>query len=362
MTTSPVEPPRLIDQIRQIWQRADDLLLTAIARRLLTGRGSTRWLDSRRAATTSVLAELAAIVGDIAAPTETAVIEALTRGYDRGRGPIDADDTVAVAARTAVVGRAVTDVTARLALDQSVMVRQLPQVWRRLILDTEAVLATGRVTRVQAAQQILDRLAAGSVTGLTDRAGRTWEPASWAEMTLRTATTRAQVDGVATRAEETGTGLVMVVDAKEECAKCRPWEGKILATRSPAPGRVTIPSVTGGPPVTLVVDHTVDDARAAGLWHPNCRHQIRTYLPGLTTRPERTADPDGDRQRQRQRELERGLRGARRRLAVAEATRDDTLVAAARTRVTAASAAIADHVVRHDRARLRRREQITRAR
>ncbi len=362
MTTSPVNPPVQVDKIRQIWQRADDSLLATIARRLLIGRATPAWLTRRREATVAVTAQLTAIIDGIAGPTEIAIVQAITAEFDRARGPIDPDDTIRVAARTAVVGRIIRDVTSRLALDESVMVRQLPEVWRRAILDTEAVLGTGQVTRVEAAQQILDQLASSSVTRLVDRAGRGWEPASWAEMTLRTATTRAQVAGTVERADVAGSGLVMVLDAREECARCRPWEGKILATRAPAPGRVTIPAVTGGPPVTLTVEHTVDDARAAGLWHPNCRHQLRVYLPGLTVRPVRTADPDGDRQRQRQRELERRLRTAKRRQTVARALQDPGAEQAAGARVRAASKAIADHTARHGRARLRRREQIDQAR
>ena len=164
MTTSPVNPPVQVDKIRQIWQRADDSLLATIARRLLIGRATPAWLTRRREATVAVTAQLTAIIDGIAGPTEIAIVQAITAEFDRARGPIDPDDTIRVAARTAVVGRIIRDVTSRLALDESVMARQLPEVWRRAILDTEAVLGTGQVTRVEAAQQILDQLASSSIT------------------------------------------------------------------------------------------------------------------------------------------------------------------------------------------------------
>jgi hypothetical protein len=47
------------------------------------------------------------------------------------------------------------------------------------------------------------------------------------------------------------------------------------------------------------------------LLHPNCRHSLSAYLPGLTEAPTNTADPEGDAERQRLRALERRLRRLR---------------------------------------------------
>ena len=66
---------------------------------------------------------------------------------------------------------------------------------------------------------------------------------------------------------------------------------------------------TRGTPVTVHIAGSVAQAIAAGLMHPNCRHTLSLYLPGVTRIPRNTEDPDGDRARQQLRYLERGVRG-----------------------------------------------------
>ena len=61
---------------------------------------------------------------------------------------------------------------------------------------------------------------------------------------------------------------------------------------------------------------TLDEARAAGLFHPNCRHSISLYQEGITRPMKNTADPEGYRQSQKVRYYEsRKTREQRRRAA-----------------------------------------------
>lgn len=60
--------------------------------------------------------------------------------------------------------------------------------------------------------------------------------------------------------------------------------------------------------IRVPVAGSVAFARAAGLQHPNCRHSLSAYLPGVTRAPKHTADPEGDAARQRQRAIERQIR------------------------------------------------------
>ncbi len=54
---------------------------------------------------------------------------------------------------------------------------------------------------------------------------------------------------------------------------------------------------------------TLDEARAAGLQHPNCRRNISAYLPSVTRAPaEHSQDPDGSGTGQRQHAVERSIR------------------------------------------------------
>jgi hypothetical protein len=145
--------------------------------------------------------------------------------------------------------------------------------------------------------------------------------ASYAEMAVRSATGRAAIQGHTDRLQVMGEQLVIVSSAPLHCPLCAPWEGEILAIEG------------GGGPHTLMLPHATEDrrtvavhvagslteARAAGLQHPNCRHSVSLYLPGVTTRPESPPHPEGAtyEDTQQQRYLERQVRAWKRRAAVA---------------------------------------------
>ncbi|MBB2941952.1 hypothetical protein FB565_001656 [Actinoplanes lutulentus] len=77
---------------------------------------------------------------------------------------------------------------------------------------------------------------------------------------------------------------------------------------------ITVAHQTTGEPVRIDVEATLDSARASGFQHPNCRHSVRSYLPGITKLPKQpTADPKGDEARQRQRAIERSIRKSKER-------------------------------------------------
>lgn len=174
----------------------------------------------------------------------------------------------------------------------------------------EATVGAG-VNRRDLAARYLQRLTAKGVTGFTDKAGRNWDMNSYAEMVTRTTTAQALVSGHVDQLADSRQDLVMVSDAPAECERCRPFEGKILSI--------------GGPPGTRDIEGhevrvltTVEDARRRGLFHPNCRHRLVSYLPGITRPLVDTEDPEGDRLRQQQRAWERSIRKARREVDIRE--------------------------------------------
>lgn len=217
----------------------------------------------------------------------------------------------------------------------------------------------GTKTRLRAAQTTLDRALAKGITGFTDRSGRRWELASYVEMATRTATAQAAVEGHMDRLADLGVDLVIVSDAPQECKLCRPYEGKVLARRGSA-GRIEVAHTTRpGERITVDVVATIDQAVAAGLLHPNCRHSLSAYLPGVTRAPTHTEDPQGDADRQRLRELERRVR----RLKLREAGAiDPAAKAGLQQRIRETQAQIRVHVSTTGLLRQRHREQIGTAR
>jgi hypothetical protein len=103
---------------------------------------------------------------------------------------------------------------------------------------------------------MLDELAGKGITGFTDKAGRQWDLATYVEMATRTAVSSAWDDMQADMAVRSGLDLVETGTHSTEgsCPLCSPWLGRLLS----------LTGTTDGYP-------TVDEAKAAGWRHPNCR-------------------------------------------------------------------------------------------
>jgi hypothetical protein len=213
--------------------------------------------------------------------------------------------------------------------------------YRSIVSDTASQVLLGTQTRRQACQEALDRFAKKGITGFVDARGRGWDLSSYTEMAMRTATGRAAVQGHIDRLQENGLDLVIVSDAPGECELCRPWEGKVLSSSAKDP------------------DHpSLDQARAEGLFHCNCRHSVSLYQEGITKPYGVTADPEGDAARQKQRYLERQVRASKR---MEAAALDDTAKAKAQARVKDYQEQLREHVGATGGKRLYYREQIGKA-
>lgn len=170
-----------------------------------------------------------------------------------------------------------------------------------------AGLDTRRKASETAWNQILDR----GVTGFTDKAGRNWRLSTYVEMATRTTVTQAAIEGHNAQLGGLGLDLVIVSDVAGECELCRPWEGRVLTRTGPAGAQtVRVQRLDSDDLVTVEVAGSVAEAISAGLFHPQCRHTLGAYFPGLTKTPPRsqTEDPAGDRARRDLRGLERDKR------------------------------------------------------
>lgn len=235
------------------------------------------------------------------------------------------------------------------------ILRWTDDVYRAVIAEASLTdVLSGTMTRRQAAQGAWERFLTKGVTGFQDRSGRRWELASYVEMATRTGVTQAAVEGHMDRLSDLGVDLVIVSNAPQECRLCRPFEGKVLARRGSA-GRVEVQHATQDRTVTVDVVATVREAVAEGLLHPNCRHSLGAYLPGLTVAPTRTADPKGDADRQKLRALERKVR---RRKLKAAAIIDPDVKTKLNARVRDAQAEIREHTAATGLLRQRPREQV----
>lgn len=212
-------------------------------------------------------------------------------------------------------------------------------------------ITTSRVQQAQAVQRFL----AEGIRDFVDRGGRRWTIGAYAEMAGRTTVNRAFNDAGVWRMQQAGVNLVTVVRGLDSCERCAQWAGHILSTDGTT-GQVTVQRAGEQGTMTVLVSATVDQARASGWNHPNCRCRLVAYLPGLTIpQAASTYDEAAEKERATQRALEREIRAGKRREAVAM---DDVQRARARADIREAQAEMREFIRETGRQRQSYREQL----
>lgn len=291
------------------------VILRRIARNLRKGIDAPDWAVKKLAELqflrTQIQRDLTTLDLAAARETERRIATAYNLGTAAAVGDLDAAriEPVLPAARERAVRLLTTEAITRNRSATIAALRATEDAYRSAVASTAGEVLTGAATRREASQNVINRLLSDGITGFTDTSGRAWALDSYAEMTVRTAAGRASVQGHVDTLSASGEDLIMVNDAPRECPLCRPWEGKVL-------------SISGG--TAGVIDGTevqvagsLEQARARGFQHPNCRHRTLLYQPGVTRQMEDTGSPEGYEAAQRQRAMERTLRKWKRREALA---------------------------------------------
>jgi hypothetical protein len=145
------------------------------------------------------------------------------------------------------------------------ILRQNMDVYRRVVSEALELGVSGVETRRNVSNRILASFERQGVVGFKDRLGRPWKLGRYANMAARTGIAQAHLQGTVDRLGAHNVSLGRIPDAPEECELCRPWENRVVSLVGRVEG----------------VEYTLDDAKAAGLFHPNCKHGIVAYIPEL---------------------------------------------------------------------------------
>jgi len=378
MPVSPAMAEDLAAAITTLYENAELALIEILRKALAEGIDSPRWAELKFRSIGDLREAVETVTNALQRDANGRVAEALATAYGRGRqaavaelGALDIGRELH--ARRVLPGAPAVD---RLAASYAHDTRPLYQRITRAVLDVfrdvtsraaGAQLLTGQ-SRRDASQRALNEFARRGVTGFVDSRGRSWELATYAEMSVRSITARAAIEGHIDALAEIGAALVMVSDAPLECPLCRPWEGEVLALQGgPGPRTVRLDHAIqpGGlartETVAVHVAGSLAEARAKGLFHPNCRHSLSAYLPGVSTRPPPHATPGTSYEdTQRQRAIERHIRRWKRAEAAAM---DEQARRAAAAKIRHWQAQMREHLAAHDVLnRKPQREQIGTAR
>lgn len=307
----PDDAATLARDVRAMHVAAEARILEKLARALGKGIDTPDWLERKLLSERELIKELDWVLDglkdSLPGAVETAVALAYNRGVAHAAGEADrlgVDDAFKHATSTgaeAALARAAMEPVGGMAFQ---IRRWVDDTYSKVIQQASSQVLTGVHTRREAAGHALTKLAEKGITGFVDRSGRRWDTVSYAEMAVRTTASQAMIQGHTDRLQGLGIDTVSVSDAPEECKQCRPFEGRVLSLSGEGVGT----RLSDGK--TIVA--SLAEAKSKGLFHPGCRHSTNMYLPGISTVPKDTADPEGDQLRRRQRAYERRVRELKR--------------------------------------------------
>ncbi|MDN3056188.1 phage capsid protein [Streptomyces sp. SRF1] len=364
---SPDQVEYLAATTADLYANVEQRLLALVARQLAAGMEAPGWAVAKLAALSPLRRAADALLDVLAGQVDAEVRHVVAEAYESGRhsalaelGVLADEDRRTVAERTPqaqAVDRLAAETIETVTTTHRGILRAVEDGYRQVVAEATAAPLLGTETRRQATQQAMTRFADRGVSSFRDRAGRRWALTSYAEMAVRTSVARAATEAHMTTLAAAGVDLVVVSNSPRECPLCRPWERAVLSIGGPdGPRTVDVEhAVEDGRMVRVNVAGSLDEARRAGLQHPNCRHSVSAYAPGITRTEDATPDPAGYAAGQRQREIERKIRRYKNRAAAATTPEGKR---AAEAKVRQWQGAMRDHLAAHpDLRRLRAREQ-----
>ncbi|OZC55069.1 hypothetical protein CH289_07695 [Rhodococcus sp. RS1C4] len=303
-----------------LYSDSEAVLLSKVTAAVAAGK-TNNWAETQLAEVQKLKYESMDVVNALASAEQKELGLAIGTAANRGTRAASAD-LLAAGITTSAAGvidrhatqALVTETLAKTRGTHQLILRSTDDAYRRVIAEVTGRVLTGSVTREQAAQQALNRLAKQGITGFVDKAGRRWNAATYVEMATRSSVMRAFAAGHEARLRSQGITLVRISAHSNPAPQCAPYEGKILSLDNET-GTVVKESEIDGSDVEVKIFATIREAISRGLHHPNCRHVSAAYFPGVkpSKQPQLTpADPEGYRNTQKLRALERTVRAAKR--------------------------------------------------
>ena len=242
---------------------------------------------------------------DVKSKLSTGILAAYFKGVKAAEDDLKAVTRLARDIVPSHIARLISETNNLIDNTSFVILRNIDDSYREVISAVSSGVLIGTETPQQAVQRALNLLADKGITGFVDKIGRKWELSSYVEMATRTATARSALQGHIDRQVDLGEDLMMISSIGTTCPICVNWQGKIISITGKTPGYPTLES-----------------AKQAGVFHPNCKHTIMAYAPEITdSAPPPVIDKEKAvevyNQTQEQRYNERQIRRWKRREAVA---------------------------------------------
>lgn len=305
----------LVNDILAIYSDAEDKMLKAVAKRVAKGIKKEGWNETKLKDTQLLKQEIEKILGDTEKLSSSKISTGIIEAYKTGKmeavddGDKTTHKTVLDELDIPMNLKMQVLATNNLLSNASFQVlRKSNDAYQKVMAHATTGLLAGTDTRIQATQKMLNEFASKGITTFVDKAGRNWDLASYSEMAVRTVTHNAARQGHFDRQIEVGEDLVKVSRIGTTCPICQRWQGVVL-------------SISGNHPKY----HSIEEAKASGLFHPNCKHIYNMYIEDLDGPGKVEPDPYNPNtpsskmyeQTQKQRANERNIRYWKKRKALA---------------------------------------------
>ena len=166
----------------------------------------------------------------------------------------------------------------------SSILRYQDDIYRQTIFRSAAQFNMGGRSLGQAVDAAVQDFLAQGIRNIRYKDGRYVNIASYAEMALRTANLRANIQGEAAKRDEWGICTVKLSAHGSACPKCIPWQGKVYY--DDVYGSVPVPKDGKYPLLSTAI--------AGGALHPNCKNGVHTWFEGINQPPKEMTQEEID--------------------------------------------------------------------
>lgn len=162
-----------------------------------------------------------------------------------------------------------------MAKAETAMLRMANDGYRKIIYNSQVYLNTGVGTLPQAVDMASKDFLSRGISCIEYANGARVGIDVYSRMALRTAQTRAYLQGESGKRDEWGVNTVIVNRRGVACPKCLRYVGKVFY--DDVWGNLPVPSPAKYPKLS--------DAIAGGLYHPNCKDIHTTYFEDISAPP-----------------------------------------------------------------------------
>lgn len=214
---------------------------------------------------------------------EVRILEAIKRGWKVNELPTtDAMQGSFFRINERKLNALIKAVTNDMKKAETAMLRKANDEYRKAIYNAEVYYNTGVGTLSQSVDMATKDFLSRGISCIEFSNGAMVGIDSYARMALRTAQTRAYLQGEAMKRDEWGVSTVIVNKRGVACPRCLQWVGRVFY--DDVWGSAPIPSPEKYP--------RLSEAIKGGLYHPNCRDVHTTFFEGISTPPEPMTDAE----------------------------------------------------------------------